>query len=116
MSILTPLTYADALAMADEAMRVGPLILMRDRFAKALLAVDKASREQSGRTEMLAALNAAADALANELDLKASDIVERAITAADPGSEPIAAVEARLQAPCTDDYADDPTRRWKAGA
>lgn len=94
MTIKTPLTYSDALELAEDAMALSP-ILARHRIAKALMSVDQASREQSGAKELLGALKSAGDALANECELKAAGIIEAAIHKHDPESEPIANVEAR---------------------
>lgn len=101
-TIVTPLTYHDALVMADEAIggvQIDGLVMVRHRIARALMNVDTASREQSGAKELLAALKAAGDALANECELRAAEIVETAIRKAAP-----------------DDYANHPAQGWTAGA
>lgn len=107
--IKTPLTYQDAQHIAKRAH--GYSWALHDcetceRVTKALMDVDVASREQSGAKALLAALRVM---LAKYRSLVMSGdcgfwnpdaetevvVAQAAILSADPGSEPIADVEAR---------------------
>lgn len=64
--IVTPLTYGDALEMAEAAIGrtatgINGAVAVRDRVARALMTVDVASREQSCAPKLLTALAGCAE-------------------------------------------------------
>ena len=119
--IVTPILVRDAEALAREAVENGPPFRghIIERVTALVMRVDQAAREQSGAKDLLAALQrfidlSDAEYLGNDPRAHhAVKVARAAIRAADPESEPIENVVARVKADLDESFVNSPTNGYR---